>query len=115
LLSPPFSLLVALTSLIYRIAAALGRGNDSPTKGPFQFEPLLTSAPCTPGGNAVQPFLLPVGYAQNIVASEPQFPDVPDMNTLNETGPHLSGTTLFVHAQHRDGDGLDKAVGISGS
>ena len=49
----------------------------SETKGPFQFEPLLTFAPCTPGGNASLP---------------------------------LSGTTLFVHAQHRGGDGLDKSL-----
>ena len=60
--------------------------NPSATQGPFQFEPLLTSAACTPGGNASQPFVLPDGYAQNIIASQPQFPDVPDMNTLNENG-----------------------------
>jgi uncharacterized protein len=82
------------------IAAATGRGTDSPTKGPFQFEPLLTSAPCTPGGNAVQPFLLPDGYAQNIVASEPQFPDVPDMNTLNENGPQAG---RFLYRTHELG------------
>lgn len=45
-------------------AAAPGSGNDSPTKGPFQFEPLLTSAPCTSGGNASQPFVLLDGYVQ---------------------------------------------------
>jgi len=66
------------------IAAAPERGNDS--RGQVQFEPLLTSAPCTPGGNASQPFLLPDGYVQSVIASEPQFPDVPDMNTLNENG-----------------------------
>jgi uncharacterized protein len=81
-------------------AAAPGSGNDSATKGPFQFEPLLTSAPCTPGGNALQPFVLPDGYVQRIVASEPQFPDVPDMNTLNENGPEAG---RFLYRTHETG------------
>jgi sugar lactone lactonase YvrE len=68
--------------------------NDSATKGPFQFKPLAASAPCTPGGNASQPFVLPNGFSQTIIASEPQFPDLPDMNTLNETGPN-SGRFLY--------------------
>ena len=69
-------------------------GNASETKGPFQFEPLLTSAPCTTGGNASQPFLVPEGFGQRIVASEPDFPDLPDMHTLNETGPQ-AGRYLY--------------------
>jgi len=81
-------------------AAAPGRNNDSPTRGPFQFEPLPASAPCTPGGNPTQPFLLPDGYAQNIIASQPQFPDVPDMNTLNENGPQAG---RFLYRTHEVG------------
>src|SRR4051812_7523012 len=81
-------------------AAAPARDNDSPTKGPFKFEPLLTSATCTPGGNASQPFALPEGYVQSIVASEPQFPDVPDMNTLNENGPQAG---RFLYSTHELG------------
>jgi hypothetical protein len=81
-------------------AAAPGRNNDSPTEGPFQFEPLPASAPCTPGGNPTQPFLLPDGYAQNIIASQPQFPDVPDMNTLNENGPQAG---RFLYRTHEVG------------
>ena len=72
----------------------------SETKGPFQFEPLLTSAPCTPGGNASQPFLLPDGFAQHVVASEPQFPDVPDMHTSNENGPQAG---RFLYRTHEVG------------
>jgi secreted PhoX family phosphatase len=68
--------------------------NESQTKGPFQFEPLLTSAACTAGGNASQPFLLPEGYAQQVIASQPQFPDLPDMHTLNENGPQ-AGRFLY--------------------
>lgn len=64
------------------------------TKGQFQFEPLQLSAPCTPGGNANQPFLLPAGYGQTIIASEPQFPDLPDMTTLNENG-NQAGRYLY--------------------
>jgi uncharacterized protein len=75
-------------------------GTDGPTRGPFQFEPLLISAPCTPGGNASQPFVLPAGYSQSIVASEPQFPDVPDMNTLNENGPEAG---RFLYRTHETG------------
>ena len=66
----------------------------SQTKGPFQFEPLLTSAVCTAGGNASEPFLLPDGFTQQVIASEPQFADLPDMNTLNETGPQ-AGRYLY--------------------
>src|SRR5215475_12464185 len=68
-------------------AAAPGPDQGNANKGPFQFEPLSASAPCTAGGSAAQPFTLPAGFSQTIVAGEPQFPDVPDMNTLNETGP----------------------------
>ena len=81
-------------------AVTPGGENDSSTRGPFQFEPLLTSAPCTPGGNASQPFVLPAGYSQTIVASEPQFPDVPDMNTVNENGPEAG---RFLYRTHETG------------
>ena len=72
----------------------------SQAKGSFQFEPLLTSAPCTPGGNASQPFLLPNGFTQHVVASEPQFPDLPDMHTLNENG---SQAGRFLYRTHEVG------------
>jgi uncharacterized protein len=39
------------------------------------------------GGDPVNPLVLPAGYGQNIVASEPAFADAIDMNTQNETGP----------------------------
>ena len=64
------------------------------TKGQFQFEPLQLSASCTSGGNANQPFILPAGYGQTIIASEPQFPDLPDMTTLNENG-NQAGRYLY--------------------
>lgn len=51
-----------------------------------QFTALPASAQSTAGGNAAQPLVLPAGYTQTVLASEPQFPDLADMNTLNETG-----------------------------
>jgi len=81
-------------------AAIVIAGSNSQTKGPFQFEPLLTSAPCTAGGNASAPFLLPEGYAQNVIASQPQFPDLPDMHTLNENGPQAG---RFLYRTHEVG------------
>ena len=77
--------------------------NDSATKGPFQFEPLLTSAPCITGGNASQPFVIPDGFSQSIVASERDFPDVPDMNTLNETGPQAGRFLYRTHETTTNG------------
>lgn len=85
--------LMLVTLPATRTSAAVG----SQTKGPFQFDPLLTSAPCTPGGNASQPFVLPDGFVQNNVASEPNFPDLPDMHTLNETGPQAGRFLYHTH------------------
>lgn len=58
------------------------------------FAPVPASAVCTPGGDPTKPFILPAGYDQTILASEPQFPDLPDMNVLSETGP-FPGRYLF--------------------
>jgi uncharacterized protein len=65
--------------------------------GPFQFEPLTSSAACTAGGNAAAPLNLPAGYSQTAVASEPDFPDLPDMNTTNLTG---SSAGRFLYRTH---------------
>jgi secreted PhoX family phosphatase len=81
-------------------ASAIRGGADNATKGSFQFQPLLTSAPCTPGGNVAQLFKLPAGFAQRNIASEPDFPDLPDMNTLNENGPQAG---RFLYATHETG------------
>lgn len=85
----------AATLLIGVVFIASSRSSAAnATKGQFQFEPLQLSAPCTPGGNANQPFILPAGYGQTIIASEPQFPDLPDMTTLNENG-NQAGRYLY--------------------
>ena len=69
----------------------------SATRGPFQFTPLATSAACTNGGDPIAPILLPPGYGQQVIASEPAFPDLPDMNTQNETG---SQAGRFLYRPH---------------
>jgi len=52
------------------------------------FAQLASSNACTvDGGDALNPLLLPAGFKQTIVASEPAFADAIDMNTQNETGP----------------------------
>jgi len=66
--------------------------------GGFQFEPLASSAVCTPGGDPNAPFIVPAGYTQRIVASEPAVPDAIDMNTQNETGP-FAGRYLYREAE----------------
>ena len=90
----PLALVAGAAAAIVLVLISAGAGQAQPASdagsagsGPFQFDPLPTSAPCTLGGNPEQPLLLPEGYTQSVIASEPQFPDLPDMNTHNETGP----------------------------
>jgi hypothetical protein len=79
-----YAIVILFTACIF--ASGFVRVQNHLIVGSFQFEPLSASAQCTGGGNANEPFLLPEGFTQRIVASQPQFPDVPDMNTLNQTG-----------------------------
>lgn len=67
-------------------AQALSAGAD--------FTPLAVSAQCTNGGNVSALLNLPDGYSETVVASEPDYLDVPDMQTLNETGAH-AGRYLY--------------------
>jgi hypothetical protein len=69
-------------------------GFAATTTGPFQFEPLAASAVCTAGGSPTEPLVLPAGYTQQVIASEPDFQTDIDMNTQNETGPQ-SGRFLY--------------------
>ncbi len=66
----------------------------SKMKGSFPFVPLASSADAIPGGNPDKPLILPGGYQQKIIASEPGYAGNPDMNTLNETGPE-AGRYLY--------------------
>ncbi len=75
------------------LTATSSLSSGRPT-GPFQFTPLPTSTACTNGGDPLQPIVLPAGYTQALIASEPAFPDLIDMNTQNETGPE-AGRFLY--------------------
>ncbi len=79
----------AAITLLTPAAAAPQAGDSTAGSGAFQFEPLPSSAPCTEGGNGRQPFALPPGYQQTVIAQEGDggTRDLWDMNTLNETGP----------------------------
>ena len=71
--------------------------------GPFQFTPIAASAACTDGGDPLQPIVLPPGYSQVIIASEPAFPDLIDMNTQNETGPEAGRFLYRTHETRTNG------------
>lgn len=108
-------LAVAAAALAAAGAGSAFAANDSPARGRFQFMPLATSQPCTDGGDPTAPFAIPPGYAQRIVAGEPQFPDVPDMNTQNETGPQ-AGRFLYRPHELRAGGAVtvtDLATGVT--
>ncbi|MGE0159911.1 MAG: alkaline phosphatase PhoX [Gemmatimonadales bacterium] len=64
------------------------------------FPEVPASAPCVAGGTAQQ-IILPQNYVYSVVATEgPAFPDLPDMNTLNEGGPHAY---RFLYRTHETG------------
>jgi hypothetical protein len=67
---------------------------DGVTAGPFRFASLSSSTVCSDGGDPIEPLTLPTGFSQITVASEPDFADVPDMNTQNENG-HQVGRYLY--------------------
>lgn len=89
-----------------RISEPLSQANSgNAISGGFQFTPLPASTVCTNGGNPAQPFVLPAGYIQTIIAREPEggTADLWDMNTQNETGPHAGRFLYRTHEVGRDG------------
>ena len=84
-------------------ALSLAQEQEGVTSGPFQFSPLPSSAACVPGGAgtfpAEQPFLLPEGFVQTVVAREGDGGTIDnwDMHTLNETGPHAGRFLYHTH------------------
>jgi hypothetical protein len=84
----------AVTTAPYAPATAFATSAVS-AGGAFNFAPLASSYACAvPGGDPVNPVSLPAGFAQTIIASEPQFADAIDMNTQNENGPQ-AGRYLY--------------------
>jgi secreted PhoX family phosphatase len=74
--------------------------SSSPTPGQFTFTPLPASAVC--GQDPAQPFVLPPGYAQTVIAREGDGGtiDLWDMNTQNENGPEAG---RFLYRTHEVG------------
>ena len=85
------------------VVGARHQSDEGPARGPFQFTPLPASAACVAGGAGTfpneQPFLLPPGYVQTILAREGDSGTIDqwDMNTVNETGPHAG---RFLYRSH---------------
>jgi secreted PhoX family phosphatase len=83
--------------------------SGSVSAGPFPFTPLPASAQCIPGGAGTfpdeQPFLLPEGYEQKIVARQGDggTTDNWDMHVLNENGPHAGEFLYHSHETPEDG------------
>jgi hypothetical protein len=89
-----------LTTIATWTVPTAARSAGRPAGGPFAFDALPSSATCVAGGVGAfpneQPFVLPAGYSQRVVAREGDggSTDNWDMNTINETGPH-AGRFLF--------------------
>lgn len=76
---------------------------------PMTFQPLSHSAYGREHDADIgaAPFVLPAGYQQRVISSERELnlyvgPDMPDMNTVNETGPH-AGRYLYRTHEVRPG------------
>jgi hypothetical protein len=108
--------------------ALFSRVGDDSGRDFGDFEPLQGSATCVAppatlaGFESYQPFLLPAGFQQDIVADEigdfgpvaGTGADLPDMNTLNETGPYAN---RFLYRTHETGSNgavtvLDLKTGV---
>jgi hypothetical protein len=115
---------VTTVAAVLLVLGAVGASAQPPAgeagSGRFQFTPLLASSLCTPGGDPEQPFLLPPGYTQEVLAQEGDggTTDLWGMNTQNETalskipevlaaagstgGPHVG---RFLYRTHETGSG----------
>jgi hypothetical protein len=98
-------LIIAVAVASAAVTAGATQSPDAPQGGPFQFTPLPASAICVPGGTGEQPFIIPPGFVQLVVAREGDggAPDQWDMNTLNETGPHPGRFLYRTHETTTDG------------
>jgi sugar lactone lactonase YvrE len=65
----------------------------------LDFTPLPASAACVAGGT-IEQILLPDGFVATLLAAEPDFGDLPDMNTVNESGPQPG---RFLYRAHEVG------------
>jgi hypothetical protein len=96
------AVLTAVVGLSVLAPAAVSAGNERGGRG-FNFEPLPTSTECVAGGAQGPLLTLPAGFTSTMLAQEPQFPDAPDVNTLNETGPQAGRFLYRVHRTETNG------------
>lgn len=90
--------------MLTALGAAPALAGDAPT-GQFQFTPIPDESTCVPTSpaTAAAPFNLPAGFGQQVRASEPSYPDVPDMNTQNETGKDAGRYLYRTHETNSNG------------
>src|SRR5439155_15855999 len=112
-----FVQLASITGAIGAAVALAAQTNDSPAKGPFQFQPLPTSAACSAGQPETNQFLLPPGYVQSVIAREGDggSTDEWDQNTVNETGPDAGRFLYRAHEVSTNGQVTvtDLATGVT--
>jgi uncharacterized protein len=97
-----FARLATASVLALASQPAIAQHDDGAGRGSFQFQPLPAPAECVPGDNGEEPFILPPGYVQTVIAREGDggSTDEWDQNTLNETGSHAG---RFLYRAHEVG------------
>ena len=80
--------------------------NSAPFDLSDGFTPVASSSACTVGGGLEQ-LVLPAGFVSTLVGSEPAFPDLGDMNTVNESGRDAG---RFLYRTHELGSGAGISV-----
>ncbi|HEY6157449.1 MAG TPA: alkaline phosphatase PhoX [Gemmatimonadales bacterium] len=107
-----------LLGIVPLIAGAIGACSEAPVApaprlsaqalhAGAPFTPLASSTQCSFGGDPAAPLTLPTGHTETVIASEPDYLDVPDMQTLNETGPFAG---RFLYRTHELGSNAGVSV-----
>jgi secreted PhoX family phosphatase len=94
-------LLAVAAAAVTAGVAALTAGAEG--SGKFTFTPIPNESACLPDTHGADPITLPPGFTQQVIASEPSYADVPDMNTLNETGPQAGRFLYQPHEVNSNG------------
>jgi secreted PhoX family phosphatase len=101
-----------LSATLVATCLAAGLTAQQPAvRGPFRFDPLIQTAPAG-SEPACAPLALPAGFTQTVIIEElgpcgglvqniyPGSVDLPDMNTVNETGQHVG---RYLYRTHEPG------------
>ena len=110
-----------LATALGAVAASLAVA-DSTVNGPMAFDPIAgtayTQLTNDPSVLNSQPWIIPQGFSQHIVADESNLniyagSDWPDMNTVNETGKHAGRYLYRTHEVRPDSNNLGAYTGGS--